>query len=173
MARNEIQENRVSLETKLASDLPLISGDKVQLQQVVLNLLINAVEAMGESAEGPRNLTVSSEMAGREAATGPGTAIRDQIGFPEEPSQTPARGGNEGGHVLITVKDSGPGLDLQGLHRLFDAFYTTKRHGLGMGLAISRSIIQAHGGRLWAKPNTPRGAVFQFTLPVQQYTEFQ
>jgi predicted ATPase/signal transduction histidine kinase len=173
MARNEIQENRVSLETKLASDLPLISGDKVQLQQVVLNLLINAVEAMGESAEGPRNLTVSSEMARREAATGPGTAIRDQIGFPEEPSQTPARGGNEGGHVLITVKDSGPGLDLQGLHRLFDAFYTTKRHGLGMGLAISRSIIQAHGGRLWAKPNTPRGAVFQFTLPVQQYTEFQ
>jgi signal transduction histidine kinase len=70
-------------------------------------------------------------------------------------------------HLLIAVRDSGPGLDPKGLNRLFDAFYTTKPQGLGMGLAISRSIIEAHGGRLWAKANAPRGAVFKFTLPIR------
>ena len=73
-------------------------------------------------------------------------------------------------HVLVTVRDSGPGLDPQRLNRLFDAFYTTKPQGLGMGLAISRSIIEAHGGRLWAKANTPYGALFQFTLPIRDET---
>jgi signal transduction histidine kinase len=91
-------------------------------------------------------------------------------GSAEGTPETPASGGTAGPHVLVTVRDSGPGLDPQRLNRLFDAFYTTKPHGLGMGLAISRSIIQAHGGRLWARANAPRGAVFQFTLPISEET---
>jgi signal transduction histidine kinase len=105
---------------------------------VILNLLINAVQAVSELPEGPRKVDLTSE----EVATN-----------------------SEQTEVLITVRDSGPGLDPQHLDRLFDAFYTTKSHGLGIGLAISRSIIEAHGGRLWARANAPRGAVFQFTLP--------
>jgi PAS domain S-box-containing protein len=139
LTQNEVHRSRVSLRTKLANDLPLVVGDRIQLQQVVLNLLINAFQAVSELPEGPREVGLTSE----EVATNP-----EQI------------------EVLITVRDSGPGLDPQHLDRLFDAFYTTKSHGLGVGLAISRSIIEAHGGRLWAKANAPRGAVFQFTLPI-------
>jgi C4-dicarboxylate-specific signal transduction histidine kinase len=139
LTQNEVHRSRVSLRTKLANDLPLVVGDRIQLQQVILNLLINAVQAVSELPEGPREVGLTSE----EVATNP-----EQI------------------EVLITVRDSGPGLDPQHLDRLFDAFYTTKSHGLGVGLAISRSIIEAHGGRLWAKANAPRGAVFQFTLPI-------
>jgi signal transduction histidine kinase len=109
------------------------------LQQVILNLFINAIEAMAEIEEDPRILWVSSERT------------TDLSGDPDD--------------VLIGVRDSGPGLDLRSLDRLFDSFYTTKAQGLGMGLAISRSIIEAHGGRLWAE-NAPKGALFQFTLPI-------
>ena len=107
-------------------------GDRVQLQQVVLNLVLNAAEAMG-SAEGTRELSLTTE--------------RDPTG------------------ILVAVRDTGPGIDAEQLERVFDAFYTTKSTGVGMGLAICRSIIDAHGGRLWAEPNHPRGAVFQFTVP--------
>jgi predicted ATPase/signal transduction histidine kinase len=154
MARNEIQGNGVSLETRLASDLPFISGDRIQLQQVILNLLVNAIEAMSEVDEGARNLVISSRLVSNQ-----------ETESPEERAQ--AKANAEADLVLVTVQDSGSGLDPEGNDRLFDAFYTTKRQGLGMGLAISRSIIQVHGGRLWAKPNAPRGAVFQFTLPIQ------
>jgi signal transduction histidine kinase len=105
------------------------------LQQVLLNLIMNAIEAMSGVGAGPRALWVSSE---RVATT----------------------------EVLIAVRDSGPGLEPQHLDRLFDAFYTTKPHGLGLGLAISRRIIEAHGGRLWATANVPHGAVLQFTVPM-------
>ncbi|HEY2922192.1 MAG TPA: ATP-binding protein [Candidatus Binatia bacterium] len=134
LARSEVQRNRVSLETQLADDVPLILGDRIQLQQVILNLIINAVEAMNGVNEGPRELLVGS-------------------------------GKDESQGVLVTVRDSGPGLDPESLDHVFTAFFTTKPQGMGMGLAISRSIIEAHGGRLWATLNAPRGAVFQFTLP--------
>ena len=141
MVRSELRSNNVSLQTQLASDLPLIIGDRVQLQQVIINLLINAVEAMAEIEENPRILTVSSERTA-------------------DPSHNFE-------HVMIAVRDSGPGLDMTRLDRLFDTFYTTKPQGLGMGLAISRSIIEAHGGRLWAE-NAVRGAIFRFELPVRK-----
>ena len=156
LAQSEVQRNRVSLQTKLANDLPLILGDRIQLQQVILNLLMNAIEAMSGVAEGPRELGVSSEKV---------TEIPGES--KEERYEDRALADAEWTEVLITVRDSGPGLDPQRLNRLFDAFYTTKPQGLGMGLAISRSIIEAHGGRLCAKANVPQGAVFQFTLPIR------
>jgi PAS domain S-box-containing protein len=134
LSQSEVQGKRGALQTGLAEALPPVWGDRVQVQQVVLNLLVNAIEAMSGVGEGPRELWVSTE---------PG----------------------EGTEVVVTVRDSGPGLDPQELDRLFDAFYTTKPGGLGMGLAISRSIVESHGGRLWATANVPHGAVFQFTLP--------
>jgi signal transduction histidine kinase len=130
-------------------------GDRIQLQQVLLNLLINAIQAMSGVGEGPRELWVSSEKV---------TGISGES--EEDTLEDKALADAEWTHVLITVRDSGPGLDPKGLARLFDAFYTTKPQGLGMGLAISRSIIEAHGGRLWATANAPRGAVFQFGLPM-------
>jgi PAS domain S-box-containing protein len=156
MARSEVQRNRVSLQTKLANDLPLILGDRIQLQQVILNLLINAIEAMSGIGEGPRELWVSSQ----KASEIPGESEEDTF-------QNKALAEAQFTHVLIAVRDSGPGLDPKGLDRLFDAFYTTKPKGLGMGLRISRSIIEAHGGRLWAKANASRGAIFQFALPIR------
>jgi signal transduction histidine kinase len=116
--------------------LPLIYGDRVQLQQVILNLIINAVEAMGGVRDGPRELLISTGQA-------------------------------EPGGVLVAVRDSGPGLAPATLEHLFEAFYTTKPTGLGMGLSICRSIIEAHGGRLWAEANEPRGTIFQFLTPTQ------
>jgi C4-dicarboxylate-specific signal transduction histidine kinase len=156
MARNEMTQNRVSLQTQLANDLPFILGDRIQLEQVILNLLINAIEAMGGVDEGPRELWLSSEKVAEipsqsEEDTLAGQAL-DEAHFTG---------------VLVAVRDSGPGLRPQSLDRLFGAFYTTKPQGLGMGLAISRSIIEAHGGRLWATANEPKGAVFQFTLPIR------
>jgi len=154
LAQSEVQRNRVSLETQLVDDLPPIMGDRTQVQQVMLNLLINAIEAMSGVGEGPRELWLSSEkfveVAGESEGTGADRALADA----------------EWTHVLITVRDSGPGVDPKSLDRLFDAFYTTKPQGMGMGLAISRSIIEAHGGRLWAMANASRGAVFRFTLPI-------
>jgi PAS domain S-box-containing protein len=132
-----IDKNRVSVHTSLAPDLTSISGDRVQLQQVIMNLVLNAVEAMGSVEEGARTLRVST--------------------------------GRDGdGGILVAVRDSGPGIDPEHLQKVFERFYTTKDSGVGMGLAICRSIIEAHGGRLWAEPNQPRGAVFQFTLPAQE-----
>jgi PAS domain S-box-containing protein len=156
MARSEVQRNRVSLQTNLANDLPLILADKIQLQQVILNLLMNGIEAMSGAGEGPRELWVSSEKVTEIA----GELKKDLL---EEKALANA----EWTHVLITVRDSGSGLDPERLDRLFDAFYTTKPQGLGMGLAISRSIIEAHGGSLRAKTNAPRGAAFEFTLPIR------
>jgi PAS domain S-box-containing protein len=155
MARNTVQGNRVSLQTQLANDLPLILGDKVQLQQVVLNLLINAIEAMSGVSDGPRELRVSSEKLSEIPGEWEEKTLNDKS--LAEPGFT---------HLLVAVQDSGPGLDPKGLDCLFDAFYTTKPHGLGMGLAISRSIIEAHGGRLWANANPSRGAIFQLALPI-------
>jgi two-component system, LuxR family, sensor kinase FixL len=134
LARNEAQKNHVSLQTQLSSDLPLILADRIQLQQVTLNLIINAIEAMSGAGGSPREL---------------------RIGSTKDDSQG----------VRVTVRDSGPGLDPKSLDHLFTAFYTTKPQGMGMGLAISRSIIEAHGGRLWATANEGRGATFQFALP--------
>jgi PAS domain S-box-containing protein len=166
MARSAVQRNRISLQTQLANDLPLILGDRIQLQQVILNLLTNAIEAMSEVSEGSRELWVSSQKFTNMPARGPGAL---QTGEAEEDVLAAgALDEAEGTHILIGVRDSGPGLDPKGLDRLFDAFYTTKPQGLGMGLAISRSIIEAHGGRLWAKANAPRGAVFQFALPIRE-----
>jgi C4-dicarboxylate-specific signal transduction histidine kinase len=135
LARSEIQGRGVTLETELPKHIPAILADRVALQQVILNLMMNAIEAMSSISEGPRALLVRSSTEGAE-------------------------------HVVISVEDSGPGLDSKSLDHLFEAFYTTKTHGLGMGLAVSRSIIDAHGGRLWAAANAPHGAVFQFVLPV-------
>jgi PAS domain S-box-containing protein len=135
LARSEIQRNGVALETDLSEHVPLVLADRVELQQVILNLMMNAVEAMSGVSDGPRELLVRS-------------------------------GTDESEQVMISVQDSGPGIDPENLDHLFKAFYTTKPQGLGMGLAISRSIIEAHGGRLWATVNAPRGAVFQFVLPV-------
>jgi PAS domain S-box-containing protein len=135
LARSEVQRNRVRLQTQLSDALPLVLGDRIQLQQVILNLIINAIEAMSEINEGPRELLVSSK---------------------KDDSQG----------VLVTVRDSGPGFNPDSLDHLFNAFYTTKPKGMGMGLAISRSIIETHGGRLWATANEGRGATFQFTLDV-------
>ena len=136
LARSAINKNGVSVQARLAEGLFPVQGDRVQLQQVILNLLLNACEAMGSSDAGTRNLSISTE--------------QDHTGF------------------LVAVRDSGPGIDPAHLKRIFDAFYTTKSSGVGMGLSICRSIIAAHGGRLWAEANEPRGAVFQFTLPGAQ-----
>jgi PAS domain S-box-containing protein len=152
----ESQRNRVLLRTEFARDLPTVTGDRIQLQQVILNLLVNAIEAMSGVREGQRELGVSSEEV---------TGISGES--QEAKFADKALADAERSHVLITVQDSGPGLDPEALDHLFDAFYTTKPQGLGMGLAISRSIIEAHGGRLWAKANASRGALFQFTLPIR------
>ena len=156
LAQSQVQRNRVSLQTQLANELPLILGDRIQLQQVILNLLINAIQAMSGVDEGPREVWVSSEKVSEIPGELEKVTLNDQAVDETECTQ-----------VLIAVRDSGPGLDPQLVNRLFDAFYTTKPQGLGMGLTISRSIIQAHGGRLWAEANAPRGAVFQFALPIR------
>jgi C4-dicarboxylate-specific signal transduction histidine kinase len=135
LTRSELSSNRVSLQTQFAQGLPLVQGDRVQLQQVILNLIVNAIEAMSGVSEA-RELWISTEI---NALTG----------------------------ALVAVRDSGPGLDPASLEHLFDAFYTTKSTGLGMGLSICRSIVEAHGGRIWAEANAPQGAAFQLTLPSQ------
>jgi PAS domain S-box-containing protein len=134
LTRGEAVKNGVSVQTELIDGLPLIEGDRVQLQQVILNLIINAFEAMSGISEGVRELLISTRKA--------------------EPDG-----------VLVAVRDSGPGLAPATLERLFESFYTTKPGGLGLGLSICRSIIEAHGGRLWACANVPCGAIFQFTVP--------
>src|SRR5262249_25204134 len=136
LARGEMQPHGVALQTAFARDLPTMAGDRVQVQQVVLNRVVTAVEAMSGRGAGQRELRIDTRRQGANGA-------------------------------LVAVRDSGPGLDAEAVDRLFEAFYTTKPDGMGMGLAICRSIVEAHGGRLWVKANEPRGAVFQFTLAVE------
>jgi PAS domain S-box-containing protein len=134
LTRGEAGKNGISVLTELADQLPVVEADRVQLQQVLLNLIVNALEAMGATNEGPRELLIST-------------------------------GNVESSGVVVAVRDSGPGLDAAMLERVFESFYTTKPTGLGLGLSICRSIIEAHGGRLWASTNQRRGATFQFALP--------
>jgi signal transduction histidine kinase len=135
LTRDEVLKNGVSVQTQLAEGLPLIQGDRVQLQQVILNVIINAVQAMSAVSEGARELLIST---GRDASGG----------------------------VLVAVRDSGPGLNPESFDRLFDAFYTTKPGGMGMGLPICRSIVEAHGGRIWASLTAAPGTTLQCILPV-------
>jgi PAS domain S-box-containing protein len=135
LTRVAMSEHSVSVKMQLSETLPHILGDRVQLQQVILNLIMNAIEAMSEVPEGSRELLISTDLAGS-------------------------------GSLLVAVADSGPGFAPAGSERLFETFYTTKPSGLGMGLAICRTIVESHGGRLWASANLPRGAIFQFTVPI-------
>ncbi len=134
ITRGEAAKNVISVKTQLAVGLPLVQGIRVRIQQVALNLIINAIEAMSAVDDEARELLISTEQ-------------------------------NQGGGVLITMRDWGPGIDADNLERVFELFFTTKSDGIGIGLSICRSIVELHGGRLWASANVPRGAVFQFTLP--------
>jgi PAS domain S-box-containing protein len=133
MTRSELLQNGVSLQTELATSLPPIRGDRIQLQQIVLNLIMNAVEAMKDTGKESRDLLIST--------------VEDKSNG-----------------VTVAVRDSGPGLNPESLERLFDPFYTTKAGGMGMGLSICRSIVEGHGGRIWAAANVPQGASFHFSL---------
>jgi signal transduction histidine kinase len=122
--------------TQFAEPSPTFQADRALLQQVILNLIINAVEAMSTMREGSRELLICTEKA-------------------------------ESNSALVAIRDSGPGLAPKIIDRLFEAFYTTKVHGMGIGLSVCRYLVEAHGGRIWAGANEPRGAVFQFTLPLR------
>lgn len=137
LARGELQRSGIAFETNLSKNVPIILADRIQLQQIILNLIMNAIEAMDGVEKNSRELQVRSAVNGTK-------------------------------HILVAVQDTGPGFDPGSIDNLFEAFYTTKSQGLGMGLAISRSLVEAHGGRLWATANSPRGAVFQFMLPIEQ-----
>lgn len=137
LVRRELMSHRVSLRMDLAPIMPAVFADRVQLQQVIINLVINAIEAMEEVTDGRRELTVRSDSHGAD-------------------------------QVSVCVKDSGVGIRAENANRLFDAFVTTKANGMGMGLSICRSIIQAHGGDIWTEPNLTEGAAFYFTLPSHQ-----
>jgi PAS domain S-box-containing protein len=150
----ELQKNRVSLRTKFTAGLPTVLGDKIQLQQVILNLVVNAIEAMSGVPGNRRELYVSSQKI---------TESHSDTGQETIDAKAPGEQGLTS--LLIAVRDAGPGLEPTELEHVFETFYTTKSHGMGMGLAISRSIIEAHNGSLWVTANAPRGAVFQFKLP--------
>jgi signal transduction histidine kinase len=136
LTRGEARKNGVSVESQLAKGLPIIAGDRVQLQQVVLNLVLNALQAMGAVSEGVRQVII----------------VTRQI---------------ELNNLYVGVQDTGPGLSPETLSRLFEPFYTTKPNGMGMGLTICRSIVESHGGRLWATACQPHGALFQFAIPAR------
>ena len=133
LIRGELDRHHAKLDTQLENNLPVILGDRVELQQVLINLLMNGMEAMTTTMNGPRALTVRSQLATT-------------------------------GEVVVAVRDSGSGLPANHMGKLFDSFFTTKPNGMGMGLPISRSIIEAHGGKLWATPNPTGGTTFQFAL---------
>jgi signal transduction histidine kinase len=137
LVRHELLSHRVSLRTELAPVLPGVLADRVQMQQVIINLVINAIEAMEAVTNGPRELLIRSSL-------------------------------DKAGQVWISVKDSGVGISAADIDRVFGAFVTTKSNGMGIGLSICRSIIQAHGGRIWIEPNLAQGAAFHFALPVHQ-----
>jgi signal transduction histidine kinase len=134
LVQREVLNHRVSLRLELGSGLPPLLGDRVQLQQVLINLVINGIQAMADIGDDPRELLIESR--------------RDSDG-----------------QVVVAVQDSGPGVDPESADQLFDAFFTTKAEGMGMGLSICRSIIEAHGGQVWASNNAGHGAIFQFSLP--------
>jgi C4-dicarboxylate-specific signal transduction histidine kinase len=134
LSLSQLQRNRAMLRSELAHDLPAVTGDRVQLQQVVMNLLLNAAEAMKGIEDRPRQIVVRTQL-------------------------------DEADCVRLSVEDAGAGFDPQNSHRLFDAFYTTKRDGMGIGLSVSRSIIESHRGRLWAALNDGPGATFSFCIP--------
>jgi two-component system, LuxR family, sensor kinase FixL len=136
LAHSELIERNVAVHTRLAPDLPSVRGDRVQLQQVMLNLLLNACEAMSTRTSAERTLTVSTALDGN-------------------------------GLLLTSIADRGNGIPMDAADRLFEPFFTTKSEGLGLGLSICRSIIDAHGGRLWADNNADQGATFTFALPAQ------
>lgn len=136
LTRGEAMENGVTVQTELPDHLPHVHGDRVQLQQVILNLIINAIQAMSGLSQGIRELHIGTDDAGEEG-------------------------------VRVVVRDTGPGLSAENLQRLFEPFYTTKENGMGMGLSICQSIIEDHGGRLWATGLQPHGALFQFTIPAR------
>ena len=133
LLRDEAVRHNILVRTALTADLPQIIGDRVQLQQVAMNLIVNSIEAM-KDVDGTRELVIKSERAENE-------------------------------QILVNVSDTGPGIPPHLAERVFDPFFTTKAHGTGMGLRISRSIIESHGGRLWAVGSPGRSATFQFTLP--------
>jgi signal transduction histidine kinase len=135
LLRSEATRYDIFVHTELAEDIPQIMADRVQLQQVLMNLMVNGIDAMKE-ADGTRELIISSHRAENE-------------------------------QLLVSVSDTGVGLPPQQADQIFNAFFTTKPHGTGMGLRISRSIVESHGGRLWAAENCPRGASFCFTLPTK------
>jgi C4-dicarboxylate-specific signal transduction histidine kinase len=139
LVRHQLTGRRIVLKTALPGDLSPILGDRIQLQQVFLNLVVNGIEAMNKVPEDQRQLVIEAQ-----------SHVLEDKSF-----------------VLITVTDSGIGLKSENLPKVFEAFYTTKADGLGMGLAISRSIVEAHGGRLWATPSANLGATFQLMLPMQ------
>ena len=134
VVQGELESHQVSLETDLYPDLPPVIAEQTQLQQVILNLIMNAVDAMSSVADRDRVLVVRSEM-----------------GNPD--------------HVLITVEDSGTGIEPSHMNRIFEPFFTTKAHGMGMGLSICRSIIESHGGQLWISARSPYGSIFSAKLP--------
>jgi signal transduction histidine kinase len=139
LVRRELISHQVSLRMDLAAALPMILGDRVQLQQVIINLVMNGIEAMQSVTDRPRELVVRS-------------------------------GQDDPGQALISVADCGVGIAAENVDRLFNPFFTTKPGGMGMGLSICRSIMEAHGGRLWATATVPHGSMFQFTLPVNADT---
>jgi signal transduction histidine kinase len=134
LSLSELERNKVMVRTELAGELPPIQGDRIQLQQVILNLLLNASDAMGGIDDRPRQIVIRTE--------------RD-----------------DEDRVQVSVRDTGVGFGPQGADRLFDAFYTTKSNGMGIGLSVSRSIIESHEGRLWATPNDGPGSTFSFSIP--------
>ena len=137
LTRGEVVKIGASIQTQLAEPLPFFRGDRVQIQQVMVNLIVNAVQAMSGDGDSRRELQISTET-------------------------------DEAEGVRVGVRDTGPGLVPESLPRLFEPFYTTKAEGMGMGLAICRSIVEAHGGRLWATACEPRGTLFQFTIPAER-----
>jgi C4-dicarboxylate-specific signal transduction histidine kinase len=141
LARGELQQHRVTVRTELDTGLPPVLGDRMQLQQVLLNLIINAIQSMSGVHDRPRDLTISCKR--------------------DAPNES----------VLIAVEDSGTGFDASSGERIFDSMFTTKEGGMGMGLSISRSIIAAHGGRIWASPGESAGAIFRIVLPSKRGVE--
>jgi C4-dicarboxylate-specific signal transduction histidine kinase len=140
LVSSDVLRSKVKLQAELAADLPPVTGDRVQLQQVILNLILNARDAMSEVRTHPHELLI--------------TTLK-----------------NKSGDVVVAVRDSGKGLDAKDAERIFDPFFTTKAEGMGLGLSISRGIIEEHHGTLWAKPNKDRGATIQFTLPPSSGSE--
>jgi C4-dicarboxylate-specific signal transduction histidine kinase len=135
LLRGEVAQHSVSVRTELAADLPQVMGDRVQLQQVMMNLMSNGIDAM-KDVEGPRELAIKSQRAENE-------------------------------QIMVSVSDTGVGLPPQQADQIFNAFVSTKLHGTGMGLSISRSIVESHSGRLWAAGGSPRGASFHLILPAK------